>query len=146
MPSTDQRVGWGSIVRARRESLEMTQQHLADAAGVSLKTITNLETGATVPQEGKLQAVREALDLPDDKAESLSLMAADQRSGRLAVTGDERYAVVFRESLLGYIEQAYGDDVAALYGLIRDLLYAMSPAQVVDVLGPRAQVRTERRD
>lgn len=141
MPSTEQRVGWGSIVRARRKALELSQDDLAAAAGVSLKTITNIETGATTPQNNKLQAVLDALGLPGDKAQALHLMASDRQP-----TTEEEATLVLRESLLGWVEERYGEDPIALRGIIRDLLYSMSIAQVMDVLGPLAQIRAEGRD
>ena len=116
----------------------MSQEQLADAAGVSLKTITNIETGATTPQNGKLVAVLDALGLPHEKAQALHLMASDRQP-----TTEEEATLVLRESLLGWVEEHYGDDPVALRGVVRDLLYSMSIAQVLDVLGPLAQIRTE---
>lgn len=60
------RMGWGDIVRVRRERLSMTQRQLADAAGVSLKTVGNLEVAGVTPQRGTLRKIRESLGLSSD--------------------------------------------------------------------------------
>ncbi|QLQ11126.1 MAG: helix-turn-helix transcriptional regulator [Nocardioidaceae bacterium] len=57
------------MIYKRREAFEMTQQQLAKAAGVSLKTISNLENDESlIPQRGTLRKVREALGLSTDLA------------------------------------------------------------------------------
>ncbi len=52
----------GDRVKALREARAWTQEHLADAAGVSLRTIQRLETGAGFASETAL-AVAAALDV-----------------------------------------------------------------------------------
>lgn len=63
----------------------MTQAQLASAAGVSLKTITNLETDGVTPQRGTLMKIREALGLPEDLDEAIA--EAPQPSGLAAAFG-----------------------------------------------------------
>lgn len=53
----------GNDIRAARERKQMTQQDLADAVGVSLRTITNWETGASIPRN-RMGRVAEVLGLP----------------------------------------------------------------------------------
>lgn len=60
------RLGWDAVVRMARELFAMTQQQLAEAAGVSLKTIGNLESGGNVPQRATLEKIRQALGLSSD--------------------------------------------------------------------------------
>jgi transcriptional regulator with XRE-family HTH domain len=48
-------------VRSRRYRLGMSQQAVADAASVSLRSIGNLERGEGVPQLGKRLAIETAL-------------------------------------------------------------------------------------
>lgn len=60
------RSNWGAVFRRRREYLEMTQQQLADAADVALKTISNIENESLTPQRGTLRKIRDALGLSSD--------------------------------------------------------------------------------
>ena len=54
-------------IRPLREKRGWTQQHLADAAGLSRKIITRLEKGELIPSKETLMAVAAAFDvsLPD---------------------------------------------------------------------------------
>lgn len=48
--------------RAARGLLDWTQQGLADAAGVGVVTIRQIESGVTEPRRATLQAVQRALE------------------------------------------------------------------------------------
>lgn len=76
----------------------MTQQQLADAAGVSLKTISNIENESLTPQRGTLRKIREALGLSSDLA--VAMERADEPV-RVTPELDRRQA--------GTIEQRLGD-------------------------------------
>src|SRR5690606_41687595 len=52
-------------VRRERESQGISRAELAAAAGISMKTLANLERGDHAPQEGTLRAVLRALDIDD---------------------------------------------------------------------------------
>jgi transcriptional regulator with XRE-family HTH domain len=52
----------------------MTQEELRQAAGVSLKTVFNLEAGEVLPQRGTLMRIRDALGLPEDLNEAISVV------------------------------------------------------------------------
>jgi DNA-binding XRE family transcriptional regulator len=52
----------GEVVRARREALELTQEEVANRAGISCRTISNLETGGSL-QMTILEKVCDILDL-----------------------------------------------------------------------------------
>ena len=56
-------MSWGPRVRAARERLGLTQADLAEAAGVAVGTIQNIESGKTTPQRAKLAPVLEFLGL-----------------------------------------------------------------------------------
>jgi transcriptional regulator with XRE-family HTH domain len=51
----------GKELRTRRQQRGFTQESLAEAAGVSLNTIKNLEHGARQPRPSTLQLIAEAL-------------------------------------------------------------------------------------
>lgn len=55
--SKERRADFARRVKALRQSAGMTQQDLAEAAGVTRQTIVGIETGATVPQLGVLVRV-----------------------------------------------------------------------------------------
>lgn len=57
----DDRRALGEKVAAARKAQRLTQQQLADAAGVSLGVIGNLENGKTVPQGANRRAITKAL-------------------------------------------------------------------------------------
>lgn len=48
--------------RAARDLLEWQQKDLAEAAGVTLPTISNFETGTRLPHPNNLAAIRAALE------------------------------------------------------------------------------------
>lgn len=58
-----ERAELSSQVKAVRQRLGMTQQELADAAGVTRQSIGNIETNGTVPQSKTLVPVLEALGI-----------------------------------------------------------------------------------
>lgn len=64
----EDRKALGERVTAVRKARRMTQQQLADEAGVSLGVIGNLERGETVPQGSNRRAIAKALgeDVFDD--------------------------------------------------------------------------------
>lgn len=59
-------------MRVWRVRRRMTQQDLADAAGVSRQTISNLERGATSPLNNLVrEAIADALEIPAEYVEEL---------------------------------------------------------------------------
>jgi transcriptional regulator with XRE-family HTH domain len=71
MPAMDEqeRMAYAERVRPARRARGLGQSELAAAAGVARGTISNIESGATVPQSEKLWRVMRALDLTPDLAE-----------------------------------------------------------------------------
>ena len=55
--SRDQRVDYAKKVKSLRQSAGMTQQELADAAGVSRQTVNTLETGDKAPHSDSILRV-----------------------------------------------------------------------------------------
>lgn len=68
MTDDAERQALAAEIRAARKARHMTQSDLAVAAGVSVRTVRNLEAGAHTPQPGNLAAVLAALDFKGDDA------------------------------------------------------------------------------
>ena len=59
--------GKGYLLKQRKLVLKCTRQQLADKLGISLNTLTNWETGRTVPEWHRLDVVLEAYQLTDEQ-------------------------------------------------------------------------------
>ena len=59
--------GKGYLLKQRKLVLKCTRQQLADKLGISLNTLTNWETGRTVPEWHRLDIVLEAYKLTDEQ-------------------------------------------------------------------------------
>ena len=59
--------GKGYLLKQRKLVLKCTRQQLADKLGISLNTLTNWETGRTVPEWHRLNVVFEAYQLTDEQ-------------------------------------------------------------------------------
>ena len=59
--------GKGYLLKQRKLVLKCTRQQLADKLGISLNTLTNWETGRTVPEWHRLDVVFEAYQLTDEQ-------------------------------------------------------------------------------
>src|SRR6266508_4200467 len=79
---TDRRLSFGSWLRRRRRSLDLTQAELAARAGCVLTTIKKLETGARQPSRRLAERLADALALSAD--ERTMLLAA---AGSSSATG-----------------------------------------------------------
>lgn len=69
MPSADElrttrRKALGQAIRLRRQSLGMSQEQLADRAGIERKSVSRVETGAYSPSVDRLWSIGDALDMP----------------------------------------------------------------------------------
>lgn len=58
-----ERANLGPAVKERRIAQKMSQETLAEMAGISRKTLGTFELGKTAPQTEKLRAILEALDV-----------------------------------------------------------------------------------
>lgn len=67
-----ERMSWGPRVRAARERLNLTQAELAEAAGVAVGTVQNIESGKTTPQKAKLAPILDFLGLSRKHTEQWS--------------------------------------------------------------------------
>jgi transcriptional regulator with XRE-family HTH domain len=83
---------FGSYLRACRQAARLSQQELAERAGLSLRTIGNLERGASKwPYRDSLHRLSDALALRD-KARAGFIAAAGRRLAPDAVPGGTRLA------------------------------------------------------
>lgn len=71
LSSDDRQRQLSKQIRDRRRRRGMTQQELAESAGVSLGMVSNLERGRTTAQPANLHAILAALDLPAEPNEAL---------------------------------------------------------------------------
>jgi transcriptional regulator with XRE-family HTH domain len=79
----DERSAWGALIVERREQLDMTQEQLAQAAGVAPKTIYNMEAGGRTPQPKTLRKVQAALGLSTDIEVARSRVELARREAEL---------------------------------------------------------------
>src|SRR5262245_14106005 len=76
MPTPGRRAG--HLLRERREAAGLTQEELAEAAGVSVRTVSNLETAAAarhLPRQDTLSRLAGALHLSADDAAAFRALA-----------------------------------------------------------------------
>lgn len=57
-----------AAITEERKRLGMTQRELADAAGVALKTVNNLESGRTYGQDGTVDKLARAVALDEPRS------------------------------------------------------------------------------
>lgn len=67
----------GAAIRGARKARKLTQQELATAARVSLRTIASIEKGEHATQAGNVEAVLRVLDLDVDAERARSAWPAD---------------------------------------------------------------------
>lgn len=112
-----ERSGWAFVVRSMRKRYEMTQAQLADAAGVSIKTITNIEAGTLTPQSRTLRSVRLALGLPEDLEGAKRMVLAEvENADRPPVPADRQLEgrIFYLEKRVQRLERMLIGAVAAL--------------------------------
>ena len=61
-------------IRDQRLALDLTQQELADRAGITNRTISNYETGAAKPRGIQLRRLCEVLGITEEYLMNLSLI------------------------------------------------------------------------
>lgn len=71
-------------IRSNRESLGMSVQELAGQVGVSVKTVVEWEDGTSAVPQGKVDAVRKALDMNGESVPEFGSAALLRQLGRLA--------------------------------------------------------------
>ena len=74
--------GFGALLRACRLDAGLTQEELADHAGVSVRTIGDLERGRAVPHRHTVDRLSVALDLDDQSRQALATHVRTTRALR----------------------------------------------------------------
>ncbi|HEV2344698.1 MAG TPA: helix-turn-helix transcriptional regulator, partial [Actinocrinis sp.] len=77
--------GFGTALRGRRLASGLTQEELADLAGLSVRALGNLERGRTVPHRTTVRRLAAALGLREADLESFSSLG---RAARMTRTPD----------------------------------------------------------
>lgn len=65
-----ERAAWSKEIRRQRLQMGMSQDELAEASGVTRKTINSIENGRSIPQQAVLDRILRALGLNDQPVES----------------------------------------------------------------------------
>ena len=84
--------GKGYLLKQRKLVLKCTRQELADKLGISLNTLTNWETGRTVPEWHRLDVVFEAYQLTDEQKLEYIYETVDKAKVRHAEKQAEKQA------------------------------------------------------
>lgn len=78
-----QLAGLARVLQRARYAAGVTQQELAHLSGVSVRTISDLETGrVTYPRHATIRSLARALRIDQEETESLNLMARSLSSGK----------------------------------------------------------------
>ncbi len=135
--ATRARPRFGELVRRHRTAAALSQEELAERAGLSVRAISDLERG--VHRAPRLESVRllaEALGLAEDERAML-LSAARPEGGILASAGPERLSSLAVLPLPPTRLIGREGEVAALSGLL-----AQDDARLVTLTGPGGTGKT----
>lgn len=130
----DERAQWVPLLISARKVWNWTQQDLADAAGISLKSVGNLEKQEMVPQEGTVEKVRSALQLPDNL--NVAEHEIDERMRR-------RYEEANKIANARLTEQDSGVSLSRFSNaeLLRELLTRAEDSEYAESLDREAEAR-----
>ncbi|MDQ7808962.1 helix-turn-helix domain-containing protein [Amycolatopsis sp. A133] len=125
---------WGALLRRYRTRAGFTQEHLADVAGVSIRTIRRWETGHRPQAHGpSVKRVAQALGLTTDECEQLRAMAADpaaeQQPGAGRAVAPPRQLPLDPEPFAGRAAEL-GELTAKLAGTARGIVVVDGPRGV----------------
>lgn len=104
MPGTDEAsVRFGELLREHRRAAGLTQEQLAERAGVSPRSISELERGGShVPRRDTVALVARALALPVEARAALDALAMERRKTVRARTQTQRAASVLSAAVPGH--------------------------------------------
>src|SRR5262245_57563735 len=97
MRSVASELSLAALLRARRQTARLSQEGLADRAGVSVRTVRNLESGRIVaPRPSSLRGLADALGLVGEDRDRLFALAGPHGPGTATGTGAEPGVARFR--------------------------------------------------
>lgn len=120
-----ERMTWASKIKPARVSRGLTQQEVAEMAGVSRNTVVSAESGSKVPQSDKLWRIMIALDLGPDPADSFP----DDVHTWLAILGPliANIPTAKRESAMVRVITMLGQEIAG--GTRPDIAFPAIPVE-----------------
>jgi transcriptional regulator with XRE-family HTH domain len=74
--STETDASFGALLRRQRREAELTQEALAERAGLSIRNVQNLEHGVNQPLRDTVRRLADALDLPAEERARFLVAAA----------------------------------------------------------------------
>ncbi len=74
--STETDASFGALLRRQRREAELTQEALAERAGLSIRNVQNLEHGVNQPLRDTARRLADALDLPAEERARFLVAAA----------------------------------------------------------------------
>jgi transcriptional regulator with XRE-family HTH domain len=110
----------GLVIQSERKARGLSQEALAEAVGVAIKTIGNWERGITVPKGKKREALLAVLAIPEERL--LALAAEIRRDVAPRPKGrrtDERHPDLHDETF----EREIRDLSSRLESVLRSLFY-----------------------
>ncbi len=86
--STETDASFGALLRRQRREAELTQEALAERAGLSIRNVQNLEHGVNQPLRDTARRLADALDLPaEERAPQRPARSANRAGGACARGG-----------------------------------------------------------
>ncbi|WP_372346694.1 tetratricopeptide repeat protein [Streptomyces sp. KL116D] len=127
------RAEFGRLLRAARQRSLLTLESLAETSGVSVRAISDMERGQSLPRQATLSELMDALDLDEDERRRF-VEASARRAGRSA----GRVPRQLPPGLAAFRGRA--DALATAYGLTAQAARAEGGHVVVAVIGGMAGV------
>lgn len=151
-PAETSQQGLGEALRRRRKELGLTMQAVADAAGLSVGFISQVERGLSAPSLASLAAIAEALDRPIGEFLLQPQIAGDTtRQGarvpyRVDATGNayERLSTTFPGSVLRsvIVHEPPGHRIEPISHRGEELFFMLAGEVTVEIEGEAEILRT----
>ncbi|WP_225812042.1 helix-turn-helix transcriptional regulator [Streptomyces spinosus] len=146
---------FGGLLRAARQRALLTLESLAEASGVSVRAISDMERGKSLPRQATLNELLDALELSEEERRPL-VQASARRAGRVPRQLPPDLSA-FRgragtRGNIGYVRQRLGDldgaiaDYRASLRLYEEVLDEYKQAEVLDDLASAQLERGETQE
>jgi len=102
----------GGIIRAARIANDITQKALSESAGISIRTIIDIESNKRLPKLENLFSIIRVLDIPADhifRPDKIIYTSEQERLLASLQSCSERDQTVFMQSAWAYIRAVRGD-------------------------------------